>query len=122
MRERLLVLAERRARLVARAQEERAAVSVLLVPADGAASLAALLFRTARRALEEARRHPLIMIAGIALLVALRPRRAIAWLARGWSLWRLYRGAYGWWRRFAAVTDAPGRRGAQINLASSRSR
>jgi len=106
MRERLVALAERRARLVARAQVERATIDALLAPTDGAVSLAALLFRTARRALEEVRRHPLIAVAGVALLVALRPRRAIAWLARAWSLWRFYRGAYGWWRRFAAAATA----------------
>ena len=38
MRQRLLALAERRARLVARAREERAAIAALLAPADGAAS------------------------------------------------------------------------------------
>jgi hypothetical protein len=103
MRERLLALAERRARLVARAQEERAAIAMLLTPADGAAALAVSLLRTAQRVLEEARRHPLFTAAGIVLLVALRPRRAIGWLARGWSLWRLYRGAHGWWRRFVAA-------------------
>jgi hypothetical protein len=107
MRERLLTLAERRARLVARAQAERETMAALLAPTDGAVSVAVLLIRTAQRALEEARRHPLFVVAGVALLAALRPRRAIAWLARGWSLWRLYRGARGWWRRFAATAGAP---------------
>ena len=107
MRQRLLALAERRARLVARAQEERAALAALLTPADGAAALAVSLFRAARRTLEEARHHPLFTVAGVALLVALRPRRALGWLARGWSLWRLYRGAHGWWQRFAAAAGTP---------------
>jgi hypothetical protein len=100
MRERLLALAERRARLQARAQSERESIAVLLTPADGALAV----FRAAQGALAEARRHPLIMIAGVALLVALRPRRALSWLARGWSLWRLYRGALAWWRRLDAGT------------------
>ena len=107
MRERLLALAERRARLVARAQDERAAISALLAPADGMASMVVSLFRSARRAVAEARNHPLVVIIGVALLVALRPRRAIVWLSRGWSLWRLYRGAHGWWLRFVAASDAP---------------
>jgi hypothetical protein len=89
MRERLLALAGRRARLVVRAQAERETMAALLARTDGAASLV----RTARRALDQAGRHPLIVVAGVALLVALRPRRAITWLARGWSLWRLYRRA-----------------------------
>jgi hypothetical protein len=100
MRERLLALAERRARLQVRAQSERESIAVLLAPADGALAV----FRAAQRALAEARRHPLIMIAGVALLAALRPRRALGWLARGWSLWRLYRGALAWWRRLDAGT------------------
>jgi hypothetical protein len=107
MRERLVALAERRAHLVARAQVERATIGALLARTDGAASLAASVIRTARRALDLAGHHPLIVVAGIALLVALRPRRALTWLARGWSLWRLYRGAHGWWLRFAATAGPP---------------
>jgi hypothetical protein len=107
MRQRLLALAERRARLAARAQAERESMAALLAPADGAVALAASLFRAAHRALAEARNHPLFVIAGVALLVALRPRRALTWLARGWSLWRLYRGAHGWWLRFSAVAGSP---------------
>ena len=108
MRERLLALAERRARLMARAQAERETISALLTPADAVASLAASLIRKARRVLDEARRHPLSVVAGVALLVAVRPRRAITWLSRGWSLWRLYRGARGWWLRFVASSAPAG--------------
>lgn len=108
MRERLLALAGRRAHLVARAQAERETLCALLAPADAAASLAASLIRTARGVLEEAGRHPLVTVAGVALLVALRPRRATTWLSRGWSLWRLYRGARGWWLRFAAPSTTAG--------------
>jgi hypothetical protein len=101
MRERLLALAERRARLVASAQSERETISALLVPADAAASLVASVVRAARGLLDQAARYPLTVIAGMALLVALRPKRTVIWLSRGWSLWRLYRGARGWWLRFA---------------------
>ena len=107
MRERLLALAEQRARLVARAQSERATLDALLAPADAAAALAASVVRVARGLLDQAARYPLGVVAGMALLVALRPKRAITWLSRGWSLWRLYRGARGWWLRFAEPgTDA----------------
>jgi hypothetical protein len=108
MRQRLLALAERRAGLAARAQAERESIAALLKPADAAASAAVSLFRTARRALAEARRHPAIVIAGVALLAVLRPRRAASWLARGWSLWRLYRGAQGWWQRLSPATAPAG--------------
>ena len=107
MRERLLALAERRAHLAARAQSERESMAALIARTDTVASLAVSLLQLARRLLEQGQRHPLIVVAGVALLVALRPRRAITWLARGWSLWRLYRGARGWWLRFAAAGTTP---------------
>ena len=108
MRARLLVLAERRARLQVRAHSEREMFAAVLTPTDGAALATISAYRAVRRALVEARRHPLFMAAGIALLVVLRPRRALGWLARGWSLWRLYRGAQGWWLRFSELAGAPG--------------
>ncbi|MSQ64212.1 MAG: hypothetical protein EXR33_10355 [Betaproteobacteria bacterium] len=83
MRERLLALAEQRARLVARAQAERVTLNALLAPADAAASLAASVVRVARGLLDQAARYPLGVVAGMALLVALRPKRAITWLSRG---------------------------------------
>jgi len=112
MRQRLLALAEKRTRLVARAESERATIDTLLAPVDAAASLGTSLCRIARRVGDQARQYPLGVVAGLALLVALRPKRAIAWLSRGWSLWRLYRGARGWWLRFeasGATASAPKR-------------
>ncbi len=103
MRQRLLALAEQRARLAARAQAERASLAALLLPADGAGALAATLLRGVRRAMDAAGRQPLLAVAGVVLLAVLRPRRALGWLARGWSLWRLYREARIWWLRFAAA-------------------
>ena len=109
MRARLLELAERRAHLVARAQSERASINALLAPADAAAALASSLTQLAHRVQEQAARYPLLVVAGVALLAALRPKRAVTWLSRGWSLWRLYRGARGWWLRFSAPgTASPG--------------
>lgn len=102
-RERLIQLAERRARLVERAQAERESLAALVERTDEAASW----LGTARNLLQELGRQPLIVVAGAAFLIALRPRRALGWLAKGWSLWRLYRGARRWWLRFAAAADAP---------------
>ena len=108
MREQLLALAEHRARLMARAQDERATINTLLAPADAAAALGLSLTQLARRARDEAGRYPLAVFAGVALLAALRPKRAVTWLSRGWSLWRLYRGARGWWLRLEASGIASG--------------
>jgi hypothetical protein len=102
-RARLLALAERRALLRTRAQQERAALASLVGRADGAAGVAVRLLSGAERVLEEIKRRPLFAAAGVALFVALRPRRALGWLAKGWSLWRLYRGAQRWWQRYAAA-------------------
>jgi len=103
MRERLLALAGHRARLAARAQDERDALASMLAPADAAAALVGSVTRVASGLAEQASRYPLFVVAGVALLAALRPRRALTWLTRGWSLWRLYRGAQGAWQRFAGA-------------------
>ena len=108
MRGRLLTLAERRAHLVARAQAERESVERLLAATDGFSSAAGALAGLARGALTQALQHPLFSAAGLLAFFLLRPRRAIGWLAKGWSLWRLYRGAHGWWQRFAAANPPAG--------------
>lgn len=104
MRARLLALAEHRTRLVARAQADRESVARLLVPVDAASSMALAAYNVARRVLQEAREHPLFAIAGGVALAAFRPRRAISWIAKGWSLYRMYRSLLPVWQRFAAST------------------
>ena len=106
MRKELLALAEHRTRLMARAQDERTVINSMLAPADAAASLATSVQRVVHRLRDEAARYPLAVAIGVALLAALRPRRAATWLSRGWSLWRLYRGARGWWLRLS-TTETP---------------
>lgn len=45
------------------------------------------------------RMHPALLVGlGVAFAVA-RPRRAVNWLGRGWTLWRVFRGmAAGKWK------------------------
>ena len=88
-RARLLELAARRARLQEQARAEREKLAALLGRADEASALV----QRVRRLLAETGRQPLLVVAGAAFFIALRPRRAFKWLARGWTLWRLYRGA-----------------------------
>ena len=115
MRARLIAIAERRAQLAHRAQSERERVAALLARSEAALGW----IDTGRRMLRELGRRPLIVAAAVALLVALRPRRALKWLASGWSLWRLYRQASRWWRRIdAALGAAPARPPAQPSRAS----
>lgn len=109
MRARLLALAEHRTRLVARAQADRESVARLLAPVDAASAMALAVYNLARRALREAREHPLIAVTGGVALAAMRPRRAIAWIAKGWSLYRMYRGLLPVWQRFSAGAAPAGR-------------
>ena len=77
----------RRADLIARAAVERERVSVQIdkwrsafVLADRAVALA--------RAI---RGHPEWSVAAAVLIVVLRPRRALAWVRRGFAAWRAWR-------------------------------
>jgi hypothetical protein len=75
MRARLLELVARKAALTERACAERERLAALLGEARGAFALAA----------------------GGALLLVLRPRRVLKWVARGWSTLQIYRAARLWW-------------------------
>ena len=110
VRQRLLVLAEHRARLAARAQAERESIARLLAPTDAMSAMATSVFRAVRGIFREARKYPLLAIAGGVALAAMRPRRAIGWIAKGWSLYRLYRSMAPAIQRFAANAAAPGGR------------
>jgi hypothetical protein len=98
----LLELAERRSRLIERARTQREQLARGLAGTDTAAALLARAFRV----VEGIRQQPLIVAAAVALLFALRPRRALGWLMKGWSAWRLYRGARRLWQRLAAGSAA----------------
>ena len=102
VRARLVQLAERRARLIDRARVDREALAGLVARTDGASDLAAHAFAAGRRLLEEMRRQPLIAAVLAAVLVVLRPRRALGWAIKGWSAWRVIRGALRWWQHGSA--------------------
>src|SRR5262249_37126986 len=99
IRPRLIALSGERERLRQRAAAEREALNGFLGRADEAARLGLRV----RGLIEELRRRPLWIAAGAAFLIALRPRRALSWLAKGWSAWRLYRGAERWFARAAGA-------------------
>ena len=103
-RERLILLAERRARLQEKARAEREVLAAALERGDEVASL----LQRARNIVEELRRRPWIVAGAGAVLIALWPRRALGWLMKGWSAWRMYRGAQRWWRQYAGRASGPG--------------
>lgn len=93
MRARLIAVRERQVLLAARAQIERDNLQGYVAQAD-----AVLAWVTrGRQAVEEAKRHPLLLAAGVLLLFALRPRRVLRLAASGWSAWQLYRRVRRWW-------------------------
>jgi len=110
MRGRLLLLAERRAGLAARASAERESLAAFMARTDGAVRMATRALAVGRRLLDELRRQPLLVAAGVALLIAFRPRRALGWALKGWSLWRTVRGLQRWWQVASAVIAAPASR------------
>src|SRR5258706_332252 len=79
----------------------------LLAPTDALSAMATSVFQAVRRIFREARKYPLLALAGGVVLAAMRPRRAIGWIARGWSLYRLYRSLAPVVQRFAASAGAP---------------
>jgi hypothetical protein len=99
MRARLIELRERRAQLLERAARDRAGLGEWLERAEvvegwmakGAAAAGWL------------RRRPLLVAAGVAMLIALRPRRALPWLAKGVALWRAWREARALWQQLAPL-------------------
>lgn len=87
MNSKLILLAERRARLVARAAAQRTALARDLQPWQARFAL----MDQGLGVLRYVRRHP-ALLAGTALLFAIwRPRGAGLWLQRGWVAWQLGR-------------------------------
>jgi hypothetical protein len=110
MRGRLLLLAERRAGLAARASAERESLAAFMDRTDGPVRMANSALAAGGRLLDELRRRPLLVAAGAVLLIALRPRRALGWALKGWSLWRTVRGLQRWWQIAAATIGTPASR------------
>jgi YqjK-like protein len=85
-RQRLIALSQQRTRLVERARAERERLDTAVGRIESALSW----IEVVEKGVDGARRHPLLVLAAVALLVALRPRGAIKLAASGLSLWRLY--------------------------------
>jgi hypothetical protein len=103
-RAQLIRLAERRMRLAEHARAERDHLMSVVARTDEAAAVVVRV----RDLLAQLRRQPLLIAAGVALLVALRPSRAFGWLMRGWGAWRMYRSAMRWWQQFSARSASAG--------------
>jgi hypothetical protein len=84
IREKLLALRERRAVLVSQAEAQRAGVMAIAERVERAT----VWVSRARSVVSTLRAHPLWVAAGVALLVAIRPRQTVKLLVTGFSLWR----------------------------------
>jgi hypothetical protein len=102
MRERLIVLRERRQGLIEQARLEREVVGGLLARTDVPGRwLDAGMFIGAFL-----RRHPIWIAGAAGLLLALKPGRALGWAMKAWSLYRLYRRGLVLWDRVAPFVMA----------------
>lgn len=83
MNDRLIELAERRERLIAKIAMQRGDLARYTAPWKGVLAVADKGVAGVRLL----RQHPEYVAAAVGLFVALRPHRALAWLGRGWSIW-----------------------------------
>jgi len=97
IREQLLALREKRALLVVRAGEQRDDVLVIVGKLDRAAAW----YDRAKAIGRKLRANPLWVAAGVALLVAARPRKALKLFTTAYSLWRGWRNLKALLERFA---------------------
>ncbi|HTL25772.1 MAG TPA: YqjK family protein [Burkholderiales bacterium] len=92
-RSRLISLGEHRARLLGRARVEREQLLLDVTRIDASLSW----IDVVSKGVHQARRHPLLVALGVAIVVALRPRNTVNLAITALSLWRLYHRARRVW-------------------------
>jgi hypothetical protein len=102
IRERLIALRERRATLVARSEHQREGVAALV----GRAEIAFAWIDRVRSIGRTLRAHPAWVAAGVALLVALRPRKMLRLFGTGMTLWRGWRSLRAAYERYVPRQSA----------------
>ena len=88
MSEQLIKLAERRATLIARAENQRDTLAHASVPLQAPLALA----DRGLAGIHYLRQHPEWLAGTAALVLLLKPRRIFKWSQRGWLAWRFARG------------------------------
>ncbi|MBW7902000.1 MAG: YqjK-like family protein [Rhodocyclaceae bacterium] len=91
MEKNLIELSLQRGRLQERIAAQRAALTTQLRPLADALDTADRGIAAARRGVDYLKRHPVEVGLGVALLAALRPRRAWRWGRRVFIAWHLWR-------------------------------
>src|SRR5262245_3788665 len=102
MRERLILLRERRQQLIERAGGEREVLGRMIVRDDAPSRW----METGIAAGAFLRQHPLWIAGALGLVFLLRPRRMLALAMKGFSLYQLFRRGMVLWARVAPLVMA----------------
>ncbi|MBI1965239.1 MAG: hypothetical protein HYV99_06340 [Betaproteobacteria bacterium] len=100
--ERLIELARRKERLIARAAAQRAAVAATIREWRAPIAVADQAFGIVRFF----RSHPVLLAAAVAAIAALRGRTLIGLAGRGYTAWRVWRATSSWLARIFARRGA----------------
>lgn len=92
MKKKLVLLAERRQRLVLQAAEQRIVLAQTIAPLRSTIALAEAGLATVRYV----KKHPVLMLGGTTLIALLRPTRLGLWLQRGWAVLDIARNLRTW--------------------------
>ncbi len=91
MTNRMLEIGIRRGRLLERIAIQRAELGRQMQPVAAALATSDRIVAGTRRGFAYLKQHPGIVVAAVALLVALKPKRAWRWAQRGFFVWRTWR-------------------------------
>ncbi|MBK1680321.1 YqjK-like family protein [Rhodocyclus tenuis] len=91
MNDRLIDIGVRRGRLLERIASQRAAIGSDLAPVRDALRATDRAVVLLRSAADTLRRHPAMVLAGVAIFIALKPRRLWRWGRRAFVVWRSWR-------------------------------
>lgn len=91
MDQRLIDIGIRRGRLIERIARQRALLGEQLQPVSSVLGAADRGIAGVRTGIDYLRRRPELVVAALALLIILKPRRVWRWAKRGFVLWRTWR-------------------------------
>lgn len=92
MKKKLVLLAERRQRLVLQAAKQRIVLAQTIAPLRSSIALA----ETGLAAVRYVKKHPVLMLGGTTLIALLRPTRFGQWLQRGLAVFEIARNLRTW--------------------------
>lgn len=95
MDQRLIDIGIRRGRLIERIARQRALLGEQLQPVRGVLDATDRGIARVRTGVDYLRQRPELVVAAIALLIILKPRRVWRWAKRGFVAWRTWRAVRG---------------------------